>query len=233
MKKGTTVVVPIRKGSQRVEKKNIRPIGHFKYGLTEIKLRQLLSCDAFEEILIDTDVDEIGEILASIPRIENGPVIRVEMRPAKLAGSDATTDDLIQYIIGKIETENFVWTHVTSPFFNGACYKRFMDQFNTLPDGKDSLVAVDSLREFLWNEDGPINYDRSILRWPFTQTLKPVYLINSAAFGISTQKAKEVNDRMGATPEFFTCTGLEGFDVDWADQFKIVELLVQNGYSII
>ena len=34
--------IPIRKGSKRVINKNTRPILHFKKGLTEIKVRQLL-----------------------------------------------------------------------------------------------------------------------------------------------------------------------------------------------
>ena len=33
--------IPIRKNSKRVKNKNIKRIGHFKYGLTEIKINQL------------------------------------------------------------------------------------------------------------------------------------------------------------------------------------------------
>ena len=229
----TTVIVPIRKGSQRIIRKNIQSIGPYEFGLTEIKLRQLLAGDTFAEILIDTDLDEIDQVLAVIGSTGTTSRVRVEVRDPKLAGSDATTDDLIRHLVRKVNTEHLVWTHVTSPFFNTGCYARFMESYRSLPPENDSLVAADTLREFLWKKDGPMNYDRSGLRWPFTQTLDPIYLINSAAFAIRTDLARKLGDRVGETPAFFECEVLEGFDVDWPDQFQIVKLLVQNGYKII
>ena len=233
MHRTSTVVIPIRKGSQRVIQKNIRPIGDFKFGLTEIKLKQLVQCDFFTEILIDTDLDNIEEIVDSIHIPDSGPTIRIERRPAYLSGSDATTDDLIKYIIPKIKTDTLVWTHVTSPFFNKGSYQKFWEQYCSLPVTNDSLVAADVLKEFLWTDLGPLNYDTNKLRWPFTQSLKPIYLINSAAFAVSIEKAKQYNDRMGNTPLFYESTSIEGFDVDWEDQFKMVELFVQNGYKLV
>jgi len=229
----TTVIVPIRKGSQRIVHKNIRPLGGYKYGLTEIKLRQLLASDVFDQILIDTDLEEIAEIIQHVTGGRADARLRVEPRIPSLAGSDATTDDLIKYIVTKIETTHMVWTHVTSPFFTGACYRRFMEAYHGRGEGADSLVAVDVLREFLWKKDGPLNYDRSVLRWPFTQTLEPIYLINSAAFAIPTALARQLSDRLGDRPAFFECSMFEGFDVDWPAQFDVVESLVNNGYEII
>lgn len=227
-----TVVLPIRKGSQRIINKNIKPIGKYQFGLTEIKLLQLASCDFFSDILIDTDYELFEDILDKLGLLGNTK-IRIEKRPDALATSATTTDELIQYILTKVDCENFVWTHVTSPFFTTDCYNRFMLDFLSMSDVNDSLVAVNPLREFLWTKNQPLNYDRNILRWPFTQTLEPVFLINSAAFGIKTAIAKTYKDRLGESPAFFECTGFEGFDVDWEDQFKMVELLINNNYSII
>lgn len=228
-----TVIVPIRKGSQRIIRKNVQSIGPFGFGLTEIKLRQLLAGNTFAEILIDTDLEEIDQVLAVIGSTDSTSKVRVEVRDPKLAGSDATTDDLIRHLVKKVNTPHLVWTHVTSPFFNTECYARFMERYRNLPPEHDSLVAADTLREFLWKKDGPMNYDRNGLRWPFTQTLDPIYLINSAGFAISTELAQTLGDRVGETPAFFECEVMEGFDVDWPDQFQIVKLLVQNGYKII
>ena len=229
----STVVLPIRKGSQRVIQKNIRSIGDFKYGLTEIKLKQLMQCNFFTEILVDTDLENIEEIINLIDIPKFGPKIRIERRPEYLSGRDATTDDLIKYIIPKIKTDTMVWTHVTSPFFNKESYQKFWEKYCALPEAHDSLVAADVLKEFLWTDEGPLNYDTNKLRWPFTQSLKPIYLINSAAFAISTTKAKQYNDRMGNAPLFYESASIEGFDVDWEDQFKMVELFVQNGYKLV
>lgn len=233
MNKDTTVILPIRKGSQRIIHKNIKPLGPFKFGLTEIKLRQLLATDTFSEILIDTDLDEIDEIVDYISEGKPCDKFNIQRRDPRYAGSDATTDDLIRHLIGKVTNTHVVWTHVTSPFFNGGCYERFMDAYHSRGAEHDSLVAVDVLREFLWTKSGPMNYDRSVLRWPFTQTLEPVYLINSAAFAIPAALGVELGDRLGNSPSFFQCEQFEGFDVDWPAQFDMVESLVNNGYKLI
>jgi CMP-N-acetylneuraminic acid synthetase len=230
--KSCTVVLPLRKGSQRIVNKNIKPIGKYQYGLTEIKLQQLVSCEYFSEILIDTDYELIEEILDRLGLLGNKK-IRIEKRPEELASSSTTTDELINYILTKIKSEHFVWTHVTSPFFTEDCYNRFMLDFLALSSEKDSLVAVNPLREFIWSKNKPLNYDRHLLRWPFTQTLEPIFLINSAAFAIETAMARRYKDRMGESPAFFECSGFEGFDVDWEDQFKMVEVLINSGYLII
>ncbi|MDB6134135.1 MAG: acylneuraminate cytidylyltransferase [Verrucomicrobiales bacterium] len=233
MSRDTTVIVPVRKGSQRIIHKNIRPVAGFRYGLMEIKLRQLLATGVFDQILVDTDLEEMGEMMDYITGGVPDPRVRVEPRDPRLAGSDATTDDLIRHLVTKVRTTHMVWTHVTSPFFTAECYRRFMTAYHERPETADSLVAVDVLREFLWTKGGPMNYDRSKLRWPFTQTLEPVYLINSAAFAIPVELARKVGDRLGDSPAFFECETFEGFDVDWPAQFQVVESLVKNGYPVL
>ena len=36
-----SIFLPIRKGSKRVKNKNLRPIGSIRFGLTEIKIKQI------------------------------------------------------------------------------------------------------------------------------------------------------------------------------------------------
>ena len=47
---------------------------------------------------------------------------------------------------------------------------------------------------FLWTKQGALNYDRSKERWPRTQTLDPVFEINSGAFLTNIQTYKEEKD---------------------------------------
>lgn len=221
----------MRAGSQRIPNKNIRPIANYRYGLLEIKLRQLVQCECFEIILIDTDIEQIEEI---VDKLDLGcEKLRIERRPAEFAANNTTTDELIAYVLKKVESEQFAWTHVTSPFFTAAHYKSFMQAFDELGDEFDSLMTVNVLREFLWNDSGPLNYDRSKQRWPFTQLIDPVMVINSAAFAIRTDVAIEVQDRIGRRPSFFRCDDRSGFDIDWQDQFELAKLLISSGTPVI
>ena len=55
-----SIFTPIRKGSKRVVNKNLRPVGNFKLGLLEIKIRQFQKLQNINkkynfEFIISTD----------------------------------------------------------------------------------------------------------------------------------------------------------------------------------
>ena len=58
--------LPMRAGSERVPKKNIRNFANVEGGLCKIKLEQLISCDAVEEIFVSTDDAKVFEICRSM-----------------------------------------------------------------------------------------------------------------------------------------------------------------------
>lgn len=51
--------LPCRKGSERVLRKNIKPFGGYEFGLIQIKLAQLLACEALDEVVLSTNDDDI------------------------------------------------------------------------------------------------------------------------------------------------------------------------------
>lgn len=55
-----TAVIPIRKGSQRVKDKNLRPFGDTS--LMELKLSSLLKVPELDAIVVNTNSDEAIEI---------------------------------------------------------------------------------------------------------------------------------------------------------------------------
>ena len=38
------------------------------------------------------------------------------------------------------------------------------------------------LQKFIWNDDEPLNYDRNLQKWPKTQTIDPLWEVNSGVF---------------------------------------------------
>ena len=66
-----SIFTPIRKGSKRVVNKNLRPVGNFKLGLLEIKIRQFQKLQNINkkynfEFIISTDSKKSSIIVKNL-----------------------------------------------------------------------------------------------------------------------------------------------------------------------
>lgn len=224
---GFVAFLPCRAGSQRVPRKNTRPFAGIEGGLLTIKLRQLATADCFEKILVSTNDPEVIAIAKAYAREAPKP-IEIDHRPDHLCSSETSTDEVAAYASKLVDDEILFWTHTTSPFVDASAYDTMAQAYaEGLKQGRDSLMAVCVLRTFLWDETGPINYDRAVERWPRTQTLKPVYEVNSAAFVIAGPLMRELNDRVGRSPILHVLDHDVAVDVDWEEDFRRAEALYQ------
>ncbi|MBK8574368.1 MAG: acylneuraminate cytidylyltransferase family protein [Elusimicrobia bacterium] len=232
MMKGETIsaVLPIRAGSQRVLNKNTRPFGPYPFGLTELKIKQLLRVKALDEIVVDTDVPEITDILDRLKGAgEDVSSIRVERRDPKFAGSSTSTDDLIKHIAPKIKTKHVLWTHTTQPFADDRVLTKAIDLYvESLNSGFDSLMSVTSLKTFIWDQSGPVNYSRKAEKWPRTQTLPEWYIVNSAVFITNVDTMKIIGDRIGEKPYYYVLDHFQGLDIDEERDFLFAESIARS-----
>ena len=86
-------------------------------------------------------------------------------------------------------------------------------------------MSVTKIQKFIWNESGPISYDKSKEKWPRTQTIDPLYEVNSAIFMADIEIYKNIGDRIGKKPLLFETSEKQSFDIDWEDDFEIAEVL--------
>lgn len=223
-----SVFLPCRKGSERVPKKNIKPFASIEYGLVELKLNQLLSCDVIDEVVLSTN-DE--EILTFASTIDNSK-LRVHKRIDSLCTSTTSTDDLVAHALDLIPDGHILWTHVTSPFINAQVYQDIVARyFNCLGQGYDSLMTTTLIHGFLWDELAPINYDRCKEKWPRTQTIAPVHEINSGVFLNSTENYRKLEDRIGNKPFLYPINKITAHDIDWHEDFVIAEAIATSGLA--
>lgn len=226
-----TAFLPCRAGSERVPLKNTRSFAGHADGLLGIKLSQLAACEAIDRILVSTN-DPV--VIAIAERHAVGcPKIAIDRRAEHLCRSSTSTDELIAYAASLVEAEVLLWTHVTSPLVDAAEYTRMIACYRAAiaAGSHDSLMAVTTLRTFLWTETGPINYDRAVEKWPRTQTLPPVYAINSAAFLIDGPRMRTLGDRVGERPILYEMDEILAFDVDWEEQFHIAQSLFEARFG--
>lgn len=214
--------LPCRLGSKRVPKKNIRPFGDKKFGLIEIKLNQLIESERISNIYLSTNDLKIIDYAKNL----NSSKIIIDIRDDRLCSDHTTTDELIHYAYSTLPKGDMLWTHVTSPFLDANDYDNLIKEYYIKKQmGYDSLMTCTEVKSFFWTEDGPLNYDRDIEKWPRTQTLNPIYEINSGAFISSFKNFTEMKDRIGRYPYLYVLDKLKSMDIDYEDDFKIAELL--------
>ena len=167
------------------------------------------------------------EVVAACKEFD-GPNVELHKRDPRFAGNETTTDDLCQYFAETIKFEHLLWTHVTSPFVTSHVYEEAIEKyFKGLEQGKDSLIGVKRTQEFVWRSDlTAVNYDiPSQGMWPRTQSIDPLYIVNSAIFLASNSVMNKHQNRIGPAPIIFEMSELASFDIDWESDFQTAEII--------
>jgi CMP-N-acetylneuraminic acid synthetase len=215
--------VPCRAGSERVKNKNTRPFAGFQGGLLELKLRQLAQVESFSEILVSSNDEVVLEFTRAFAREVDERFVPLE-RPDHLGRGSTSMTEFIHYIARLREAGVVFWTHVTSPLLTASHYDEGVKSYGQAIDqGCDSLVSVTLLHKFLWNAQGPLNYDNTVEKWPRSQDLDPVFEINHGIYMLPFSLMREVDDRIGRKPFFYATDEEASLDIDREDQFLMIE----------
>ena len=223
-----TAFLPCRAGSERVPHKNIKRFHNYNFGLIEIKLNQLDRVEGIDEIILSTNDADILKYAETL-KIEK---LRVHTRDEQLSSSQTSTDQLVNHALDLIPEGDILWTHVTSPFVTNKYYDEIISCYRKKKEeGYDSLMTVNEIYSFLWQDGKPINYDRNLEKWPRTQTLKPVNEVNSAVFLASSEIYEKQKDRIGINPYLYKLDKIISHDIDWPEDFIVAECMVEKGIA--
>lgn len=214
----------MRAGSERVPQKNTKHFAGIDGGLCSIKLRQLLESKLIKNIFVSTN----DPVVKSFCDRFNSDRIKIIQRPNELASSSASTDDLIRYVPKIMPAGHILWTHVTSPFIGPDIYDRIIVTYLEKIGEYDSLMTVTKRQKFIWNNTEPISYNRLVEKWPRTQTIEPLWEVNSGAFIATKEIYKKNIDRIGKKPYLYQLSEEVAFDIDWLSDFRMAETLYQK-----
>ena len=228
MKQSINVFLPMRAGSERVPNKNTKTFSGVEGGLCRIKIEQLIKCNHIDTILVSTNDPEV----VRITNLFNSKKIRIAIRPDELASSSASTDDLIKHVPEVMPDGHILWTHVTSPFISSSNYSQVIEKYLDNLRHFDSLMTVTKVQKFIWNESEPVNYNRNLEKWPKTQTIEPLWEVNSGVFLAHKSIYEDNKDRIGDTPYLFQLSDEVAFDIDWMPDYKIAESLYFSMHGI-
>lgn len=209
-------VLPMRAGSQRVPKKNIRELGGKP--LFSHVLSTLTELDSLDAIIVDTDSDEILELA----RQTTPSGVILSKRPAALGTNQTSMVDVLKRVVEIHDADWVLQTHSTSPFLQSETLDRAMRR--VIGEDWDSGFGVSRLRARLWDTSGaPLNHDPNSLE-P-TQDLAPILVENSTFYLFKPEQLSLLGTRFGKNPLFFETPLIESIDIDDEEDFRHAELI--------
>lgn len=215
------IFIIIKQHSERVSGKNFRLLGdmdlwkHLVYELKDHK------------VYIDTDSSEVLE--------ECSKLSWVSAYPRKQSFIDFENDDSSNLSPALLMIDNFldtyvdddneiiVTTHVTSPFLK---IDTILDAVRLLEESDyDSVHSVTKHNEFSWLGDdmSPINFNPDVVQK--TQDLPVITMSNGGFFIFRKKLFKQINNRIGNKPYYYTLHTPEDIEIDDMNDFKLAELV--------
>ncbi len=218
------IFLPCRSSSMRIKNKNIKKFSNIKFGLFELKISQLILVKGIRNIVVSTNDKKIINFLKK----KNLKKIIIDKRPNNLCVSSTSTDQVIKYVPKVIKSDHILWTHVTSPFFDNKEYERAINIYKKNLKKYDSLMGVTKIQDFIYDEKKPINFNKKKERWPQTQNLKKLFIVNNAIFLSSKKNYVKYDDRIGKKAYLMDIKKIKSFDIDWPEDFKIAENIYES-----
>lgn len=214
-----TAVIPIRKGSQRVPDKNLRPFAG--KSLLEVKIDELLQVEELDTIIVNTNSEEATAIvLQKYPNTK----VQIQKREEYYASSQCSGSEFFHHLGEVTDTDIFVYAPCTSPFISKETISSCIQMFLTL-DGAchDCVSTVNAVKDFLWLDGKPINYDPK--RAPNSQNLPDIKALNFGCTVISRDDLIRNCNIIGQKPKFIETDEIESIDIDTPLDFFISEEL--------
>jgi CMP-N,N'-diacetyllegionaminic acid synthase len=227
-------LIPARAGSERVPGKNVRELaGHplLAYSIAAARLSAL-----FDAVIVSTDSPEIASVAERYEAEVPG------LRPAEMASATSPDVEWVRHTMGELaadgrQFEIFSILRPTSPFRGPDTLRRAFDQLVSLGDRADSVRAVRLCKEHpgkMWVVEGELmspllpQPDGVPLHSRQYQSLPEVY-VQDSSLEIAWTRALEADDSIAGerVAPFFT-EGLEGFSIDYPDDWLRAEELVAS-----
>ena len=211
-----TAVIPIRKGSQRVKDKNLRPFANTT--LLDNKIKMLLKVPELNSIVVNTNSEAAIELV----ELEYAnTIVSYHRREEYYASSQCSGSEFFKHLGETTDTDIFVYAPCTSPFVKpetvSECIKKYLENRNVC----DCIATVSSIKEFMWLDGKPINYDP--LNAPNSQNLPNIVALN---FGTTVTSKKDLinnHNIIGKHPMFVETTDIDAIDIDTLLDFYIAE----------
>lgn len=203
--------VPAKGTSERIPNKNLAILdGEY---LFKRKLRQLLECSLIDEVILDTDSDELAALASDLP-------IRRLQRPSELAANATDGHELFAWECAQVSSDIYIQALCTAPFVTSETIERAITALLVNPS-HDSIVAISHAKQYTW-KDGAPEYGRG--RIPNSVDL-PQITLEAMSFYAVRSSVLPIQKRFGLSPLLFPLNPTEVIDVNWPDDLQLAETI--------
>ncbi|WP_028973454.1 acylneuraminate cytidylyltransferase [Spirochaeta cellobiosiphila] len=220
------VFIPVRGGSKSIPLKNIKIINGKPLVYWSILAAQ--NCKKIDKIIVATDSDRIANVVDSLAFNK----VTVYKRSVENAQDDSTTESVVlEYLNEKKTDENdtFILIQATSPLLNSKDLENGLDIFQK--DNVDSVLSGVISKRFLWNENGPINYDYRSR--PRRQDFDGTFLENGAFYINSIGNIMRYKNRLCGKIGLCIMDDDSAIEIDEPKDWGIVEKLLKKRHSVL
>lgn len=210
-----TAVIPVRKGSTRCKRKNIRNFSDTN--LLKLKIETLKKVKGIDEIIVSTDCDNMIKLALDLN-------VKIHKRENYFASSNCPNYEYWNHIAKNVGIyNNFMMVNAVSPLVNSNTIDKFINKF--IKNNYKNMVTVHKQKKFFCNSENTkgINFDSE--KSPNSQDLFP---LSEITFGICIATREQIMKHKciyGKNPVFFDLDNIESIDIDENSDFIQAELL--------
>ena len=215
-------LVAVRSGSQRVVNKNIRPFAGSS--LLEIKLNQLKRISNIDGIVVNSNDDKMLEIASNMG-------CEVVKRDEYYASNQVSMSELYRNMAENVNADVIAYINATNPLLNDKTIVQAIENYKKNISQYDSLNSAHLIKEFLFKENLPINYD--LRHQPRSQDLPDISALNFAINIISREKMIECKNVVGYKPNIYIIDEVEATDIDNPIDFDFAEFVYKRKNGMI
>ena len=215
-------LVAVRSGSQRVVNKNIRPFAGSS--LLEIKLNQLKRIPNIDGIVVNSNDDKMLEIASNMG-------CEVVKRDEYYASNQVSMSEVYRNMAENVNADVIAYINATNPLLNDRTIVQAIENYKKNISQYDSLNSAHLIKEFLFKENLPINYD--LRHQPRSQDLPDISALNFAINIISREKMIECKNVVGYKPNIYIIDEVEATDIDNPIDFDCAEFVYKRKNGMI
>lgn len=201
-----TAIVPARGGSRRLKNKNVAPFAGTN--LLMYKIEQLKKVKDINKIVVSSDSQNM---------LNMARYLHVDTHERAEEYCDEKTKSfgqVVRHICENVEGNHILWATCTAPLVSTKDYSEAINAyFEQLEKGFDSLISVQPFKRYVWNDEGPLNYELGLKHVP-SQQLKELYFVTDGIIIAPRNKMIEWSYFHGVNPYKFILDKRKSIDID-------------------
>ncbi len=201
-----TAIIPVREGSRRLKNKNIAPFAGTNLLIN--KINQLKQVKEISTIVVSSDSDTMLAMAKTQGVMTHKRAVEFCDEKTKSFG------EVVAHICENVLGDDILWATCTAPLVFPKHYSEAISlYYEALKNGYDSLASMEAFKRYLWDENGPVNYELGIKHVP-SQQLPSLYFVTDGILLAPRKKMIEWKYFHGPNPYRYILDKRTSLDID-------------------